>query len=329
MAYLLNNNAGGSYPGTNTCSSGQTQQPYGYQPSQTSQTSYGYQPTTQATQTSYGYQPSQPSSYGYVPQQQQQQQSYVPHQQQTQSYTPSAPSYQPQSTYTPSAPPSYYQQPSYQQQQQQRPPAMVSSVTSSMTASTTKSPNEISIAVIGTRPSGAQTRVNLEVDPSDTTLGDITEMLADEIGIAPHMQLIKYKKKNMDSRTLTLKQLNFPDHSELAVSQKPPAQARVTPGGNNNNMMMTTSQQQSSQLPQGESYQSLRAEFDKIDVDRSGTIDEKELSRVFLGWAPRSLIRKAMAMADTNRDGKIDFDEYCAIRKQLGGVKVPKKGGKK
>jgi len=83
-------------------------------------------------------------------------------------------------------------------------------------------------------------------------------------------------------------------------------------------------------LPNGDatSVQNLKIEFDKLDKDKSGYLDAREVG-AYLKWLPKSAVKAAMAYADTNKDGKIDFNEYCKIRKQLGGVKMGGGGKKK
>ena len=71
----------------------------------------------------------------------------------------------------------------------------------------------------------------------------------------------------------------------------------------------------------GDNRASYKLEFDKIDVNNSGSIDPIEIENLFMGMVPKSLIKKAVSFVDTNRDGKIDFEEYAAIREKLSALK--------
>jgi hypothetical protein len=68
----------------------------------------------------------------------------------------------------------------------------------------------------------------------------------------------------------------------------------------------------------------MRVEFNMIDVDKSGFIDSADFKKVFGSLISKALIDKAIAMVDKNKDKKISFDEYKAMRAQFGPVKIPK-----
>lgn len=74
----------------------------------------------------------------------------------------------------------------------------------------------------------------------------------------------------------------------------------------------------------GDNMASFKMEFDKIDANGSGSIDPTEIENLFLGAVPASLIKKAVSYVDSNKDGKIDFGEYAAIRKKMSALKSKK-----
>ena len=66
-------------------------------------------------------------------------------------------------------------------------------------------------------------------------------------------------------------------------------------------------------------------EFNMFDLDSNGSIDIKDLSKCFMGYVPDSVLQKAIAVLDTNKDGKISFAEYKTVRKMMGNIKMPSK----
>ena len=66
-----------------------------------------------------------------------------------------------------------------------------------------------------------------------------------------------------------------------------------------------------------------KAEFNMFDLDSNGNIEIHDLSKCFMGYVPESVLKKAIAVLDTNKDGKISYNEYKTVRKMLGSVKLP------
>ena len=79
----------------------------------------------------------------------------------------------------------------------------------------------------------------------------------------------------------------------------------------------------------GTSDAALKKEFQRFDVDKSGFIDKNDFKKLFGKFVPDFLVTKAIAMIDTNKDGKISFAEYKTVRKQIGTIKLPSNFGKK
>lgn len=69
---------------------------------------------------------------------------------------------------------------------------------------------------------------------------------------------------------------------------------------------------------EGTDEAAMRLEFQKLDLDGSGNIDKKELSKIFMGYLPGSILKKIIKYADTNKDGQLSLKEYIAVRKKLG-----------
>jgi len=64
----------------------------------------------------------------------------------------------------------------------------------------------------------------------------------------------------------------------------------------------------------------LKKEFDIIDASKDGSIDRDDLKKRLGRFVPESFVNSVFSMVDKNSDGKIDFNEYKAIRKQLGEI---------
>jgi len=78
----------------------------------------------------------------------------------------------------------------------------------------------------------------------------------------------------------------------------------------------------------------LSAAFRRIDVDKSGTIDETELSSVLEQVAPDSspeARKRIFQIVDCTNDGEIEFHEFCDRLAQkdcaVGPMKVPRRPG--
>ena len=60
----------------------------------------------------------------------------------------------------------------------------------------------------------------------------------------------------------------------------------------------------------------IKETFKEMDVDGNGTITSEELQKVMKEQGeklPEALINVMVAMADTNGDGKIDFEEFLQM----------------
>ena len=75
----------------------------------------------------------------------------------------------------------------------------------------------------------------------------------------------------------------------------------------------------------GSNLASFKLEFAKLDADGSGFVEPDEVSKLFLGFLPKPLLERVISFVDTNKDGKIDFDEYTKIRQQLAAMNIGKK----
>ncbi|KAM5164842.1 plastin-1 isoform 1-T2 [Mantella aurantiaca] len=78
-----------------------------------------------------------------------------------------------------------------------------------------------------------------------------------------------------------------------------------------------------------EELEELREAFHKIDTDNSGYINDYELQELFKeanlplpGYQVREIIEKLFTLADRNKDGKIDFDEFVALAQEQKGKDV-------
>jgi len=78
-----------------------------------------------------------------------------------------------------------------------------------------------------------------------------------------------------------------------------------------------------SQLSQPELAQ-LRTWFQKVDTDRSGTIEAEELQQVAFDNVPLGIVvaQKLVQVFDRDRNGRIDFDEYASMHKFLSHMRA-------
>ena len=64
------------------------------------------------------------------------------------------------------------------------------------------------------------------------------------------------------------------------------------------------------------SDEALRAAFDGIDLDKSGTVEKEELRKAIMEANPlatEKVVQEMLRFADTDGDGTVDFEEYKAI----------------
>ncbi|XP_019359107.1 PREDICTED: plastin-1 [Gavialis gangeticus] len=80
-----------------------------------------------------------------------------------------------------------------------------------------------------------------------------------------------------------------------------------------------------------EELEELREAFNKIDIDSSGYVSDYELQDLFKeaslplpGYKVREIIEKIIAVTDSNKDGKIDFEEFVSIIQELKSKDVSK-----
>ncbi|XP_018411123.1 PREDICTED: plastin-1 [Nanorana parkeri] len=73
-----------------------------------------------------------------------------------------------------------------------------------------------------------------------------------------------------------------------------------------------------------EELEELREAFDKVDTDNSGHVNDYELQQLFKeanlplpGYRVREIIEKIFTAADSNKDGKIDFEEFVALAQEI------------
>ncbi|XP_040285881.1 plastin-1 [Bufo bufo] len=73
-----------------------------------------------------------------------------------------------------------------------------------------------------------------------------------------------------------------------------------------------------------EELEELKEAFDKVDADNSGYVNDYELQDLFKeanlplpGYRVREIIEKIFAAADSNKDGKIDFEEFVLLYQDL------------
>jgi len=103
----------------------------------------------------------------------------------------------------------------------------------------------------------------------------------------------------------------------------PPPFEPSKPSGNNNPGNGTTENDGPATIG-GDNIASFRLEFNKIDKNGSGFVEPLEIHKLFMGYIPDAMIKQVVKFMDTNKDGKIDFDEYTVIRKKLAALKSGK-----
>ncbi|NXG60477.1 PLSI protein, partial [Hemiprocne comata] len=80
-----------------------------------------------------------------------------------------------------------------------------------------------------------------------------------------------------------------------------------------------------------EELEELREAFSKIDIDNSGYVSDYELQDLFKeaslplpGYKVREIVEKIIAVTDTNKDGRINFEEFVSIIQELKSKDVSK-----
>ncbi|XP_031452152.1 plastin-1 [Phasianus colchicus] len=80
-----------------------------------------------------------------------------------------------------------------------------------------------------------------------------------------------------------------------------------------------------------EELEELREAFNKIDIDNSGYVSDYELQDLFKeaslplpGYKVREIIEKIFAVTDSNKDGKINFEEFVSLIQELKSKDVSK-----
>lgn len=80
-----------------------------------------------------------------------------------------------------------------------------------------------------------------------------------------------------------------------------------------------------------EELDELREAFDKIDIDNSGYVSDYELQDLFKeaslplpGYKVREIVEKIIAVTDSSKDGKINFEEFVSIIQELKSKDVSK-----
>ncbi|XP_035583751.1 plastin-1 isoform X2 [Zalophus californianus] len=73
-----------------------------------------------------------------------------------------------------------------------------------------------------------------------------------------------------------------------------------------------------------EELEELQEAFNKIDIDNSGYVSDYELQDLFKeaslplpGYKVREIVEKILAVADSNKDGKISFQEFVSLMQEL------------
>ncbi|NXN98667.1 PLSI protein, partial [Rhinopomastus cyanomelas] len=80
-----------------------------------------------------------------------------------------------------------------------------------------------------------------------------------------------------------------------------------------------------------EELEDLREAFSKIDIDNSGYVSDYELQDLFKeaslplpGYKVREIVEKVIAVTDSNKDGRINFQEFVSIIQELKSKEVSK-----
>ncbi|PKK27034.1 plastin-1 [Columba livia] len=80
-----------------------------------------------------------------------------------------------------------------------------------------------------------------------------------------------------------------------------------------------------------EELDELREAFGKIDIDNSGYVSDYELQDLFKeaslplpGYKVREIVEKIIAVTDSNKDGRINFEEFVSIIQELKSKDVSK-----
>ncbi|KAJ1090526.1 hypothetical protein NDU88_003658 [Pleurodeles waltl] len=73
-----------------------------------------------------------------------------------------------------------------------------------------------------------------------------------------------------------------------------------------------------------EELEELREAFNKIDIDNSGYVSDYELQDLFKeanlplpGYKVREIVEKILVVADSNKDNKINFEEFVSVMQEL------------
>ncbi|KAB1283316.1 Plastin-1 [Camelus dromedarius] len=80
-----------------------------------------------------------------------------------------------------------------------------------------------------------------------------------------------------------------------------------------------------------EELEELQEAFNKIDIDNSGYVSDYELQDLFKeaslplpGYKVREIVEKILAVADSNKDGKISFEEFVSLMQELKSKDISK-----
>uniref|UniRef100_A0A8C6XP03 Plastin 1 n=2 Tax=Elapinae TaxID=42168 RepID=A0A8C6XP03_NAJNA len=80
-----------------------------------------------------------------------------------------------------------------------------------------------------------------------------------------------------------------------------------------------------------EELEELKEAFSKIDIDNSGYVSDYELQDLFKeaslplpGYKVREIVEKIIAVTDSNKDGKINFEEFVSVIQELKSKDISK-----